>query len=179
MYAFSNGIVFPPDRKEKLYYSVKAIFGNELPLDPTIVKGFWDATDVPIGRQRLNAVSERNILFWGSQSKCIEVDEYCKSCVTLTPNVPNSHHKDCAYYNELDKYPEYVEQDNPLGKCPNYQSNELTIDSCRMQAVSAIACMDCDFQYTGNVCEESLAKRFKKEQRANGNLKRKNAKKEK
>lgn len=133
--------------------SLKDIFGNQLPVNPKIVESYLSAKDT----KSVNDVRERNSLFFGNRS-FVESDDFCKSCVTLTPHIADSHHEDCVYYNVV--YNETIV--NKLGKCPKCNSGELYIDSCIVQEVSEIKCLDCDFHFSGNISEDRLIKKFKK-----------------
>lgn len=124
----------------KKKYSLRKIFG-ELPVHPNKFKEL----DPKI--KWLSDIEEGN--------------SFCTSCGTLTPNIPNSHHKECVHHKGLDSYPE--PEPNPLGNCPDCGSEYLSIDSSRELQISEISCSDCTFTYQKKVPEVVLEKQFKSE----------------
>lgn len=89
-----------------------------------------------------------------------EGDSFCVTCGTPTPSIPRSHHVECCSHKDAD---EYEEQVNPLGNCPECGSDDgLHTESSREQQISAISCIDCMYQYSDSVDEETLTENFLK-----------------
>lgn len=90
--------------------------------------------------------------------KAREGDSWCVTCGTLTPHIPRSHHSDCCSHQDTDEYEKYI---NPIGDCPECESDSLGIDSSRELMQSVITCGDCGYQYSGSVPEETLIEKFR------------------
>lgn len=124
--------------RERKTYSLVGMFG-ELPVHPDKFKEL-----TPEVKWTWNAVEGGN---------------WCVSCGTLTPNKPNSHHKECRSYKDLKSYPV---NEPSIGYCPKCGSEFLHLDSSRELQMSLISCLDCNWEMRGKVDEETLLKRFYK-----------------
>lgn len=89
--------------------------------------------------------------------KASEGDSWCTTCGTLDPRTPRAHHPKCCSYLDADKFPEF---ENPLGTCPDCESDYLRIDSSRELQYSVITCGDCGYEFSGRVPEETLTEQF-------------------
>ena len=118
--------------------SIVDIVGQDLPVHPNV-------KDKKIG---IYALMRGNF----SESK-----SFCTSCLTTTPSIPRSHHKECFNHKDLDAYPQ---PELPLGLCPECGSEFLDISSCREMEVSSIDCIDCGFSFSKSLCEEDLIELF-------------------
>lgn len=125
---------------KKTKYSLIALFGS-LPVHPDLFKTL-----------------DPKLKWFGIPDEAPD-GNFTTCCGSLTPEIPKSHHPACFGYRDLESYPTYK---NSLGECPDCQSDDLYMDSCRDAGVSQIYCSDCDFKFSGNCDEETLENRFKK-----------------
>lgn len=109
--------------------------------------------ELPVSPDRFSTLDQK--LKW--LGKPVEGYDWCTNCGTLSPKVPRAHHPDCFSYMDADAFPEYK---NPLGDCPECESDSLGIDSSREMQCSVISCGDCGYSFSGEVPEETLTKQF-------------------
>lgn len=123
----------------------------------------WSMEDVfgkppPYHPESFSKLCPRTKLF----GKCVEGNNFCSNCGTLTPSTPNSHHKDCDCYLDTVEYPS-VEETWWLGVCPECKTSEyetLSVHSSRELGISTISCSECTFTYQESCCEEDLVEKF-------------------
>ena len=130
----------PQDFDWSKIYSLEEIFGQKLPINPDLV-------------------SKKVGIYFLLKAEFKE-GNFCTTCLTNTPKTPRSHHKDCCNYKDADSY-SYSKP--TLGVCPECDSEDLSVSSCREMGLSFIECSDCCYRYTGSVCEEDLVVKFLKE----------------
>lgn len=131
-----------------------------MPLDGTQV---WSMEKVfssspPYNTKLFDKLCVRTKLF----GKCLEGDNFCSFCGTITPSVPNSHHPTCCNYNKGESYPEDTDS-WWLGSCPYCKITDyitLSIDSNIDAGVSEISCSECGYTFQDNCCEEELVEKF-------------------